>query len=1021
MRSHVITSVLAIVLGVAGPFVSAIGFPEVAIAQEQTDEIDRTIEEGWQLFNEGSAPSLRRAIIQLEVSLKLSRSENLTTKQGLLLFMLGLIHSNLGEVRTALEYFNQALPIFQLNKNRFGEGTTLNNIGAIYSDLDETSIALNYFQQALKIRRNAGDKSGEGNTLSGIGNVYYNLEEMDIALEYFDQALTLFHIEKNVLSESITYKRMGDVYFDLGKKEKSLQYYNQSLYLIRLAGNRLEEASTLSSIGKVYSDLGEKKKSLQYYDQSLRLIRSVGNRVREALILNDIGLFYSDLGEYDKALGYLEPSLSLSRIVKNRSGEASTLNNIGWIYDRTDKKQKALTYYNDALIISHSLGNKSKEAIILNNIGLIQFYLNEIQNSITSHEKALLLLNSTKNTPKKAIILNNLGYTYNFLGKYRKAAEYYNLALPISRVTGNQSEEAKILSNIASVMASQKQTEVAIVLFKQSIRQFEFLRKDIKMFPEETQKAYIKSIETPYRKLADLLLKADRILEAQEVLELLKIQEFDSSFKESRGDRSPITFRKAELELLEQFNAQQQGVILAIQELTTLQNKPEDKLTKQDRDRIEQLNQLQTKLSEDFIQFINGNDVKTLVKTLQRKDSGSIDPEILEKLRNKFSNQLAQLPNTALFYPLILDDRLELILITANANPIRRTVKIDRPTLNSAIADFRLALKDPRKDAKPSAQRLHDILIQPIAADLKAANIKTLLYSPDRRLRYVPLGALHDGQQWLTQTLKISYITAASITDLITPRQPQPKVLAGAISDRLDQRYTVNAPPIYREFSGLRNVIPEIATIAKLLPNTRQLREQDFTSDAIQQLSQQYNILHFATHGSFERQDPKSSFILFGGKSRDGKNYATLEDIANWKLNTDLVVLSACETGLADDQFDTKADDSVAVMGLAYKFEQAGARATIASLWVVNDSSTALMMQHFYTHLTQGKTKVEALQLVQQDFIAGRLKATDAPGRSREPQINLTVDPGIIDRRSSLTDYTHPYFWAPFILIGNSR
>ena len=480
----------------------------------------------------------------------------------------------------------------------------------------------------------------------------------------------------------------------------------------------------------------------------------------------------------------------------------------------------------------------------------------------------------------------------------------------------------------------------------------------------------------------------------------------------------PLAFRKAEQQLLEKFNQQQQGALLAAQDLKTLLDRPETQRSQQDRDRIRQLQQLQEAIAADFIQFIASAEIKTLTDQLRRKDSGSLDPELLSQLQNKLGNQLAQLPHTALFYPLILDDRLELILITPDSAPIRRTVPIKRTDLNRLISNFNSALKDTSQDAKPSAQALYNILIQPIAADLKQANITTLLYSPDRRLRYVPLPALHDGNQWLLERLTINYITTASTTDLTTPRQPQPHVLAGAISDSRQQHYTVNLPQIpQRQFLGLPNVSQELNGIAAQLPNTRTLRDRDFTSDAIKSLSRQYNILHFATHGSFERDRPELSFILFGDNSSDGKNYATLQDIGTWKLNADLVILSACETGLADDQFNTKADDSVAVMGLGYRFEQAGARATIASLWTVNDASTSVLMQQFYANLNTAKTtKSEALRQAQLSLLNNKAQPKTKADRSDiEPTSSNPQTRG--DRVSP--GYSHPYYWAPFILIGN--
>ncbi len=122
---------------------------------------------------------------------------------------------------------------------------------------------------------------------------------------------------------------------------------------------------------------------------------------------------------------------------------------------------------------------------------------------------------------------------------------------------------------------------------------------------------------------------------------------------------------------------------------------------------------------------------------------------------------MAQL-DAVMLYPLVLDDRLELIITAPNAQPLRRTVKVSRQELNAAIAKFRQALQDPQKDASAIAQKLYGWLIQPLEADLQA-KATTIIYAPDGQLRYIPLAVLHDGKQWLVQRYRINNITSRSM------------------------------------------------------------------------------------------------------------------------------------------------------------------------------------------------------------------------------------------------------------------
>jgi CHAT domain-containing protein len=243
--------------------------------------------------------------------------------------------------------------------------------------------------------------------------------------------------------------------------------------------------------------------------------------------------------------------------------------------------------------------------------------------------------------------------------------------------------------------------------------------------------------------LAELLLQSDRVLEAQEILDLLKLQELDDyELRNVRGTdetEDGIAFWPAEQAILDRFYA-------------FLQN------------------------DGDLSTFFASNEVTDQVAQLQRNARGqNLNPEQLAKLQDN----LQQAGNAALLYPLILDDRLELVLVTTSGL-VRRTVPLDRVELNRVIAAFRSDIEDPFSDPRPNAQQLYDWLILPLVADLEEAGAETILYAADGQLRYIPLAALHDGDQWLTDRFTINHITAGSLTDF-SPAETQPlSILAGA-------------------------------------------------------------------------------------------------------------------------------------------------------------------------------------------------------------------------------------------------
>ena len=623
--------------------------------------------------------------------------------------------------------------------------------------------------------------------------------------------------------------------------------------------------------------------------------------------------------------------------------------------------------------------------------------------AIRQFEIAARLSQAANNQAKQALALGWLGFIYDALGEKLKALEYYNQALPLRRAVGDRAGEATTLNNIGFLLASQKQPELAIVFYKQSVSQYEILRQAIRTLPKATQETYTKTVESTYRQLADLLLKADRILEAQQVLDLLKVQELNSYLNNVRGGAQELYVLPPETEILKKYGALQTSAIALGQNLATLRVIPEASRTKSQQQDIDRLVQLQEELNQQFNAFTRSPEIKALVQALVRRSPEAYDQTVktasLDALRGKLKTL-----NAVLIYPLILDDRLELIITTPDAPPLRRTVNVKREDLNTAIKDFRTALQDPTQDPKPIAQKLYNWLIKPLEADLKTSHPQTLIYAPDAQLRYIPLAALYDGTQWLTQRYAINHITAQSLTDLTAPPTHAPKILAGAIGNR-PAAIALGSDKF--RFNGLPYTSHEVQSIQSIQPNTRILDGDNFSLPNVRPKLGDYNILHLATHASLVPKNVESSFILFGSST-----YATLRDIESWSLNNfDLVILSACETGLGGN-FGTNGEE---ILGLGYQFQTRGAKATIASLWQVNDGSTSKLMEQFYKNLATGKLgKAAALRQAQITLIQGNGTGTD--GQRGNFKIEVIKD----GKTSTITrSLSHPFYWAPFILIGN--
>ncbi|HEY9888311.1 MAG TPA: CHAT domain-containing protein, partial [Candidatus Obscuribacterales bacterium] len=288
-------------------------------------------------------------------------------------------------------------------------------------------------------------------------------------------------------------------------------------------------------------------------------------------------------------------------------------------------------------------------------------------------------------------------------------------------------------------------------------------------------------------------------------------------------------------------------------------------------------------------------------------------------------------------------------------------------------------------------------------AQLEQAGIEALIYAPDGVLRYVPLAALHDGDRYLAQRFSISHITAASLTDInLAPQGQNRRLLAAACAEC---SFTVSVDEQEFNFADLPFTEVEVQNIAAQVASADVLLNQAFNPTALSTLTE-YGIVHLATHAAFVTGSPDESFILFGS----GETISLRDIKREWRLdNAELVVLSACETAVGS----TDLGSGIEILGLGYRLEQAGAQATLASLWQVSDGGTQALMNAFYNALQQGMGKAEALQAAQQALIA-----SDFSGVGGDRGLGILLDDQS-GRALTLNTLAHPYYWAPFILIGN--
>lgn len=326
----------------------------------------------------------------------------------------------------------------------------------------------------------------------------------------------------------------------------------------------------------------------------------------------------------------------------------------------------------------------------------------------------------------------------------------------------------------------------------------------------------------------------------------------------------------------------------------------------------------------------------------------------------------------AVLYSIILDDRLEVILSLANQPLQHFSTPIPQNEMETMLEKMRRSLRrtSSSEERLEIAQRVYNLLLKPSEAAIAASKVKTLVFVLDGTLQSVPLSALHDGQQYLIEKYSLALAPGLQLLESQPLEREQLKVLMGGLTEAS------------QGFSALPGVESEIQQITAALP-AEVLINQTFTSQTLQdQISAtSFPVVHLATHGQFS-SNAKDTFILAWDSPINVKQLDELlrSRERQERRPIELLVLSACQTAAGDRR---------AALGLAGVAVRSGARSTLATLWSVDDESTAQLMVQFYQGLAQTKlTKAEAL---------------------RQAQLSLQQQP----------DFQHPYYWAPFVLVGN--
>ncbi|MGD1904753.1 MAG: CHAT domain-containing protein [Leptolyngbyaceae cyanobacterium] len=895
---------------------------------------------------------------------------------------------------TALELYRRpevqaAFP----QESRLGEGRSLHNLGLVYRAQGDTQRAIELYEQSLAIFRELNDRLRETIALGSLGNVYSVLGQYPQAIGIYEDLLAISEESNNLQQKGATLNILSELYRNLGAYEQSLEYAEQQLMISLEINNLLMQALATLRTGlikfSVVSQLDPSSLSLQDQREILSSYQEILQLHEGALSLFD-RILVSPSGVqnlYGRPL--TEQDIAYVRQLKNLA--EGLVSNVQGVFIRAQEFLEQ-SESREGLLAADELSDELSS-------DLQQVSQTGLEQAVDIYQQRLTIARQNGDRSEEAGLLGSLGRSYRNLDQFQRALALYGQQLAIVREINEVAGEGFALSNIGQIFNDQGLPEVAILFLKASVQVRESIRSNLSELDSELQQSYTDTIADDYRLLADLLLEQGRIPEAQQVLDLLKLEEL----REFTDTRAVWTSDGLQLTTAEQTVADAHDSLIALgadlidcernncADLDTLYDRQETLLAQYDREVTRFTATIRDNRADDEV-FANPDNI-----------SGDAQ-DLLEAYAAEGETAL-------LIYPFVLEDKLWLVWATVGNVIGSIEVPVARGELSTTVQRLGELLQtgDTRNiaDLQATSQQLYNWLIAPLEAELAANDIDDLSFVNDRVTRYIPMAVLHDGEQYLLERYTLSTVLAPGATEM---------------GDRLS---TVAESPVLGlgvtqpigDFNALPAVGAELAAIVQdaggngIYPGQVFL-DDAFTLETLRSNVAAHRVLHIATHAEFVPGRKEDSYILLG----DGSplRIPDIEQLERRWRNIHLVVLSACQTALGGPD-----QDGAEIAGLSsYFLEENRAEAVIASLWSVNDASTSVLMQRFYALLATGEfTKAEALRQAQLSLLKGEdletLENRLATRAGAPPQLRAGVElPPDIGHR-------HPYYWAPFILIGN--
>jgi CHAT domain-containing protein/tetratricopeptide (TPR) repeat protein len=784
--------------------------------------------------------------------------------------------------------------------------------------------ALKLSNEAVQHYNSLGNINGVSHCYVNICDAYHDLGDYNNATKYNEQAMELAVKTHDAKCEASVHNNRGILARIAGNYKKAVEHYEKALTIANNIDDVEVKVACYTGMAVAYTFLSEYNKAIECHEKGLRMATENGYKQGQARCYTMLGIVYYTIGRYDKAFDCNEKALKIAEDIGDRRAVASCYMNIGNTYIELGYGDNARECYQQALQISEEIHDLSGQAQSYANIGNTFALSNNHKEAIKFQELALEIKRNTRDRYGELNCYMNMGGSYHFLGNDGKAIEYSKKALQMAKDIGDLSVESKVSSNLGMAYL-ERDVSQAYDFFKQSIDLSELVGRSL--VEQEHKVSFYGKYSNAYQIMVDLCVTKDTT-EAFEYVERSKSKAF--------LEMLAATEIKPTVNITKKLNSLLEKEGKALSNLRKIQMRHLQK-------------------TSNLVGFGEIDNIQSELKDVY-DEIEKIDPEYVFIRNgkpislNKIQKILSAKGNSILVEYFVSWDKLFIFVVTPTSLHTK-TIPVLAEDITTYIKLYRKELTEgylaPYVPVK--AVELSKYLIEPIADQLLTADL--ICFIPYGLLHKIPLHSLLLNNEPLINNHAVSYCPSSSLLTFLHGK--------GTGSLETCSAFGVEFEDEAKEVADLFDTIAH----------------QKITKEKVFEYVDK-DILHFSCHGRFDDLDPLSSGIVL----QDGT--LTARDIFNRKLNSSLVTLSACQTGINE----RKAGDEL--IGLTRSFLYAGIPSIIVSLWSVKADSTKELMVEFYKQIRNGKGKAAALQAAQKKIM-------------QTPR------------------FEHPHYWAPFVLIGD--